>query len=149
MIIPFVLDLKKLFILGTTFPWIRPDVCPSCKASHLWGHGYRYTWFDGHPTPLPLKRYYCPCCGCTITMRPATHFSRFQVSKQTIRSSISTRLITGKWPPWPFRRSQGRHWLRSLKRNSLAVFGMQPSEGFLEVFDMLVDKGLIPVTRSI
>jgi len=51
------------------------------------------------PPPLWLKRYRCPNCGCIILMRPASHFSRFQASRETIRFALEQRINHGRWPP--------------------------------------------------
>ena len=149
MIISFPLDLKKLFNLGTAYPWVRPAYCPTCHTNHVWGHGYKPTLFDGFPQPLYLKRYRCPNCGCVIIIRPNTHYSRFQASKDTIRSSLSIRLTTGKWPPWLSSHSRGRHWLISLKRKTLSIFGLDAGSSLLGVFDRLSETGITPVSRSI
>ena len=88
--------LKKIFDMGKDFSWTRPEKCPCCGNWKLWGHAS--TFFQGFDSPLLLKRYRCPACGCIIKLRPSTHFSRFQSSKHTIRSAIMHRINTGKWP---------------------------------------------------
>ena len=62
LIIFFAAKLKDIFIKGRDYPWPKPDMCPSCKAHKLWGHGFVTALFDGYDQPLFLKRYRCPVC---------------------------------------------------------------------------------------
>jgi len=140
--------LKDIFKQGRDFPWPRPSACPICGCPKVWGHGYVSSWFDGFSEALLLKRYRCPCCGCVMRMRPASHFSRFQSSIQNIRSILSTRINTGRWPPDQSGSRPG-HWLRSLKRKCFALLGFHATKDLIEVFDYLLLSGVNPVGRSI
>ena len=140
--------LKDIFKLGRNYPWPRPDVCPRCGCAKVWGHGYVSAWFDGFSEALLLKRYRCPCCGCVIRMRPDSHLSRFQASIHNIRSTISRRIKTGRWPPGQSVPRAG-HWLRSLKRKAFSLLGYNPGVDLIRVFDYLLLLGHNPVSRSI
>ncbi len=102
MIIFVPVLLKKILEQGRDFPWKRSPCCLKCNHYKVWSHGFVQRHFDGFDTFLLLKCYRCPNCGCILTLRPDTHFSRFQASKDTIRSSIEKRIKSGRWP-WEFR----------------------------------------------
>jgi hypothetical protein len=140
--------LKDIFRLGRKYPWPRPSECPVCGSHQVWGHGYVNAWFDEYDEALPLKRYRCPCCGCIIRMRPSSHISRFQASTQRIRSTLSIRIKTGRWPP-DCSVSRAGHWLRSLKRKSFSLLGFYGGKDLIKVFDYLLLSGGNPVSRSI
>jgi hypothetical protein len=79
-------------------------------------------------------------------MRPASHFSRFQSSRYTIRSTLLHRINTGRWPKNSFR-SRQRHWLKNLKRQKAAWLDWKA--GLAQAFDLLLDQGRVPVTSAI
>jgi hypothetical protein len=140
--------LKDIFKKGRNYPWPRPSKCQVCGSDQVWGHGYVDACFDGYKKPLLLKRYRCPLCGCVIRLRPLSHLSRFQASTIKIRSTLLIRIKTGRWPP-NCSITRAGHWLRSLKRRALSLFGFKEGKGLIEVFDHLLSKGKNPVSRSI
>jgi hypothetical protein len=140
--------LKDIFKYGRDYPWPRPEVCPRCGSTRIWGHGYVDALFDGFNRALQLKRYRCPCCGCVIRLRPSSHLSRFQTPTQKIKSTLSIRIKTGRWPPDASRQRSG-HWLRSLKRKAFYLFGFQSGEELIKAFDYLLLSGVTPVSRSV
>ena len=148
MIIFFSVVLKDIFIKGRDYPWPKPDRCPRCKAYKLWGHGFVTALFDGYNQPLFMKRYRCPVCKCVIRLRPRGYFKRFQASVETIRSSISHKLKTGRWPPGTTHTRQC-HWLRALRRKVVAFLNNTWDHGLLKAFDYLIEQGHSPVSRSI
>jgi hypothetical protein len=148
MIIYICALLKDILKLGRKYPWPRPRVCPKCGHARIWGHGYTDSLFDGYNKALPLKRYRCPCCGCVIRLRPTGYLSRFQTPIQKIRSTLSTRIKTGRWPP-ESSVSRAGHWLRSLKRKVFFLFGFPAGNDLIKIFDYLLLKGVNPVSRSI
>ena len=83
-----------------------------------------------------------------MRMRPEGYFSRFQTSVVEIRSRLSQRLRTGRWPPGLSHRRQG-HWMRALKRRVFAYFGESWMERLMEDFERLLGMRQIPVSRSI
>jgi len=142
----FVL-LKDILKLGKKYPWPRPEECPKCGSLRIWGHGYVDALFEGYDKPFLLKRYRCPCCGCVIRLRPSSYLSRFQTPTQKIKSVITTRIKTGRWPPGVSRQRSG-HWLRSLKRKVFYLFGFHSGENLMKAFDYLLLSGVNPVSRS-
>jgi hypothetical protein len=139
--------LKDIFKLGKKYPWPRPEVCPRCGSTRIWGHGYVDALFDGYNKALQLKRYRCPCCGCVIRLRPSSHLSRFQAPTQKIKSIIATRIRTGRWPPGASRQRCG-HWMRSLKRKAFYLFGFHSGKKLMKAFNYLLLSGVNPVSRS-
>ena len=148
MILFIAAKIKDIFKLGKDYPWPRPERCPRCMSSVIWGHGFVLCYFDGFSEGLYLKRYRCPLCGCVLRVRPDSHFSRFQCSINTIRSNLTHRLRCGRWPP-EFSRTRQGHWLRILKRKILVYLGLDWDEDLLEGFDSLLARGINPVSRSI
>jgi hypothetical protein len=147
MILSVAIDLKKLFSLGRNFPWKKPAICPCCRQSHLWGHGFSDTIFEGYPAALPLRRFKCPLCGCVIKCRPKGYFSRFQTAIDTIRSRLQQRIATGRWPS-PGHGAPGRHWLAALRRKVLVYLGLQWKEHLVAGFDRLCQFDIVPVSAS-
>jgi len=140
--------LKEIFDQGRNFPWERPSKCPKCSRWKVWGHGFILALFDGFSTPLWLKRYRCPDCKCIIQMRPASHFSRFQASRQIIRSALEERITHGKWVHG-LCPSRMRHWLRNLRLQVRIHLTESWKAGLMAGFDRLVELGRIPVSSSI
>ena len=143
-----VVILKEIFDQGRNFSWDRPPKCPKCDSVKVWGHGFVSAYFDCFDTPLLLKRYRCPDCGCVITMRPASHFSGFQSSIATIRSALQHRINRGNWPPG-LAPARMRYWLRNLKRQIRAHLPQSWKSGLMVSYDYLLGMGKIPVSRSI
>jgi len=140
--------LKQIFVMGQNYPWTRPEKCPCCGNWKVWGHGFVRTLFQGYDTPLLLKRYRCPVCGCIIKLRPSSHFSRFQSSIHTIRSTLSNRIKNGTWPPGSAK-SRQRYWLSNLKRQIHAHLTGVWQNQLMAAFDCLLSQGKIPVSRCI
>jgi hypothetical protein len=145
MILFVAVDLKQVSVLGRKFFWQKPPICPCCKQSHLWGHGFADTYFDGYPAALPMRRYRCPACGCVIKCRPQGYFARFQTAAASIRSHLARKIATGRWP---CRASRGRHWLAALRRKALAHLGLDWLRRLVPAFDRLLHLGIVPVSRS-
>lgn len=140
--------IKDIFTLGRKYPWPRPVFCPRCNDTRVWGHGFVLAYFDGFSEGVLLRRYRCPGCGCVIRLRPRGYFPRFQASIETIRFCLSRRLARGRWPPC-FSRSRQRHWLRALRRRTIAYLGDTWKQGLMAAFDCLLRQGAIPVSRGI
>jgi hypothetical protein len=148
MILPVTANLKEIAEKGRHYQWIRPEVCLSCRGSHLWGHGFVESWFDGYVRALLLRRYRCPVCGCVIKLKPRGFFRRFQATIERIRFHIAKRLKTGKWL-WGCSRARCRHWLRALKRQTMAHLGIEWMGRLPQAFDRLIEMGKVPVSRCI
>ncbi len=140
--------LKEIFEQGREYAWERPATCPKCNHYKVWSHGFVQRFFDGFDTFLLLKCYRCPNCGCVITLRPDSHFSRIQASKETIRFSLCHRLKIGRWPPG-LSLSRQRHWLKNLRRRIKALLTEVWTRGEIAAFDYFVSIGQTPVSSSI
>jgi hypothetical protein len=105
-------------------------------------------FFDTFWQALLIKRFRCPNCGCVLTCRPSTHFSRIQSSKATVRHSLSERLSKNRWPAGNSSPRQ-RHWLVNLKRKARAYLTDRWEGGLLAAYDRLVDMGHIPVSCTV
>ncbi len=139
--------LKDIFEQGKGFPWIRPAACLSCNHYMVWGHGFVPRYFDGFAGSLFMKCYRCPLCGCVMTCRPDTHFTRIQCSKETIRTLLTLRIMTGHWPCSSLSLPRMRHWLANLKRQALARLTETWKEVLIAAFDCLLDMRFVPVSR--
>jgi len=148
MIIHVAVILNEIFHLGRNYPWQPPKRCPRCHCFKLWGHGYRDTFFEGYNSPIPLRRWRCPQCGCVICYRPKDYLPRFQTPIQTIRWVLTHRLQCGRWPPG-FVRCRAGHWLKSLKKRVSAYLGNTWGAGLMAAFEYFLSKGQNPVSRSI
>jgi hypothetical protein len=139
--------LKEIFDKQRAFAWPRPERCPLCQLSKLWGHGFVLAYFDGIAGGIYLRRYRCPECRCVVRLRPLGYFARIQAPIAVIRASIGQRLATGRWPSGSSRSRQG-HWLRALIRNAVAFLGHAWKSRLLEAFAGLIGLGVIPVSRA-
>lgn len=147
LILPINACVKKIFLLGKSFPWPRPERCLRC-GGRIWGHGYTTGYFDGFHAPLWLRRYRCPDCSAVIKLKPKGYWPRFQATIETIRCSLSHRLTHHKWLP-DLPRSRQRHWLRGLKRQVYIHLGASCSRDLLEAFERLRNQGVIAVSRAV
>ena len=148
MILPVTANLKEIEEKGRNYQWVRPEVCVRCRATRPWGHGFVESWFDGYVRALLLRRYRCPVCGCVIKLKPRGFFRRFQARIETIRFHIIRRLKTGKWPLGSSS-ARCRHWLRGLKRQTMAHLGIECMGYLPQAFDRLTEMGKVPVSRAI
>lgn len=147
MIIFVCAKLKEIFDEQRQYVWPRPERCPRCRLSKLWGHGFVLVYFDDVAGGVYLRRYRCPECGCVVRLRPRGYFPRIQASIETIRASLDKRLRQGRWPAGSSRSRQG-HWLKALIRNAVAYLGNAWGSRLQEAFDWLVCRGVIPVSRA-
>jgi len=148
MIVFLCVSIKEIVEQGRDFPWPRPEICPRCGSTRVWGHGFVSAIFDGFVSHALLRRWRCPECHCVVRVRPGGYFPRFQASIETIRSSIAVRLEDGRWPRGGSRQRQG-HWLRSLRRRVGAFLGQGWKSRLLEGFDSLMLDNESPVCRRI
>lgn len=140
-------NLKQIHDQKRNYRWPRPESCPRCHNWRVWGHGYVERYFDDFTDALLLKCYRCPCCGCVLTLRPASHFSRIRSSQQAIHSHLQHRLNHGRWPPSALARSRLRHWLANLRRQVQAYLTNVWEQGLMVGFEALLLRGHIPVAR--
>jgi hypothetical protein len=140
--------LKTLFVQGRKYAWARPADCPRCRSGPVWGHGFAEALFDGYNRPLLLKLYRCPDCGCVIRLRPEGYFKRFQAPVQIIRASILCKSASNRWLAG-IDRTRQCHWFSALKRRITAYLTDTWRKGVVAGFDYLLQRGQIPVSRSI
>lgn len=148
MVIFVCVKLKEIFQKQREYAWPRPDLCPRCGQSRLWGHGFVPAYFDGFAGQIHLRRYRCPECHCVIRLRPRGYFSRIQASIETIHLSLKRGIQQGKYLAG-LPRSRQRHWLKALVRNTVAYFGNAWKGRLLEAFDRLIVMGKVPVSSSV
>jgi hypothetical protein len=148
MIVSLAVNLKILFSLGRKYKWEKPCQCPKCHSTSLWGHGFVSAFFDGFAKALYLKRYRCPDCGTVLRCRPSGHFPRFQADEKTIRASISMKAGMNQWLRG-ITPSRQNHWFRGLLRHIAAYLGNTWESGLVAGYEALLNRGIIPVTRSI
>jgi len=140
--------LKTLFDQGRKYAWPRPTDCPHCGSATVWGHGFAEALFDGYNRPLLLKLYRCPDCGCVIRLRPQGYFKRFQAPIEIIRASILCKSTTHRWLAG-IDRTRQCHWFSALKKRIRAYLTDTWRKGVVAGFDYLLQRGQIPVSRSI
>jgi hypothetical protein len=148
MIAFFDLDLNEIAKSSGDYPWPCPCACGRCGHPKVWGHGLVAMIFEGFATALKIRRYRCPMCGCIIRLRPTGYFTRHQSETTTICGTLSYRLATGRWPAGCVA-NRARHWLASLRRNALAVFGIPALADLMAAFERLIEMGRVPVSRAI
>jgi len=149
MIINQEINLADIFRLGRSYEYIRPDKCPQCGSSRIWGHGFVSRYFDDYDLCLYLKRWICAECGCVISIRPVNYFARHHCIILKIFSVLSERLNTGFWSRDPcIRRQRGGHWLRALKRNIQVFLGNEWAEKTITGFNQLITLSKCPVLRT-
>ena len=140
-------DVKEVQESGKSYGWPRPDRCPRCKGGRIWGHGFVWAFFESLLEGLFLRRYRCPCCGCIMRMKPAGYFQGFSVMSEKIRSSLASRLACGSWL-MGMGSSRQRHWFLALMRQVTAHLDVSWLDRLLEGVDYLLDRGIVPVSRS-
>lgn len=146
MIIPYDVDMMKLFRMKLDYPWSRPLRCPHCNSTRLWGHGFVSRYFDGFNDPLVLKRYRCRDCHTVLQFRPKGYFRRFQASIETIEKCIQSFLQHKKYLPGISRQRQ-RHWIRGLQMKA-AAYAKRSGNWLLDTFRNLITKGIVPISRG-
>lgn len=137
MIIFEKIDLKLLKEQGKKFNWNRP-YCHKCNC-YFYGHGYVVRFFNIFTSEIYLKRWRCPNCHTVATVRPDTHWKRFQESTDNIFKALRYRVTNFKWPPW-CTRQRGGHWLNKLL--SKARLDLLLKENTLETIFFYQNKNL-------
>ena len=148
MVISVSCEVKEIFEKGKDYEWLKPETCPHCKKSNLWGHGFVGAYFDGFSGFVYLRRWRCPSCLCVIRVRPCGYFRRFQATIEEIRSRLSARISGGHWLPGMSHSRQG-NWLRALRKRVTAYLSNKWKEHLLRAFDHFISIDMIPVSRSL
>jgi hypothetical protein len=141
LVVYLSVDCNDVSTRGKAFRWPRPELCPSCEASRLWGHGYVRRFFDGFDEALWMKRWRCPECGAVHTARPDRFWRGFWAQHSTIIASLFERECERRWLPRPCRQRQ-QYWWRGfqIQRQFDSVFATLTS---------LVAESLIIATHSL
>ena len=113
LIVHFEIKIKDLISAGKDYPWPRPGACPCCGGK-LWGHGYTPRYFEGAAQRLWLKRYRCIECHAVHTLRPKTHWRRFQATLAAIIQSLRSKITDDRWTQ-DFSRQRQQYWFKGFK----------------------------------
>ncbi len=147
MIILVNVDIKELIDKERFYPWKKLSCCPKCEGK-VWGHGFVQRWLDVSDSPLFLKRFFCTCCGSIMCLRPNTHFKGFYYSIKQIYSSLKKRLLANSDLPNIYNSIQ-YIWMRAFKQRIIRANLSTPfSTVQLSLFEVLVKKDIIPISRS-
>ena len=146
LILHFDLKIKELKKEGKDYLWPRPAACPCCGGK-LWGHGYTARYFSGYSKSIWLKRYRCIECHAVHTLRPKTHWRRFQAGISTIIESLRCKIIDNQWIQNNFSRQGKQYWWQGFKTqlriNNPAAVGRT-----LNHLKSLLTKNIIAATHS-
>jgi len=140
-------DVKQLAMLGKDFPWKKPSRCPRCQSA-LWWHGFVLAYFSCLNDGVYLKRLRCPTCRSVHRIRPHGYWKYFQSTIKSIFETIRQKINQNRWRP-DLPRSRQRQWLRRLKRQVVAVLGMQYTGSLADGFSELLELGFTPVSSVI
>jgi hypothetical protein len=146
LILHFDIKIKDLIKAGKDYLWPRPVACPCCDGK-LWGHGYTARYFLECKKPLWLKRYRCVECHAVHTLRPKTHWRRFQFPLATIIESLRTKIVDNLWlKDHPRQRQQ--YWFQGFKAQ-LSVNNPCAVGSTLKHLKSLLTKNIIAATHSL
>ncbi len=147
LIIHFPIEDKSLIQSGKKYPWLRPDVCPHCGGDHLWGHGYTPRYFDGHSKLIWLKRYRCVDCRCVHTLRPQTHWRRFQAALSAIVRSLQSKIEHHCWLS-EFTRQRQEYWMQGFQTQAKVIHPADGRSAVQRLKDLLA-RNVIVATHSL
>lgn len=145
MIIECDVSIKEIMEQGKKFAWTKPETCPGCNDTVLWGHGFVLCYFSCVAEGVYLKRFRCCGCKAVIKLKPCGYFNQFRTAITVIKQSIKNRIRKKRFLPGIPRERQD-HWLRNLKRNISACLGEMFKSRLLEGFQKLMDMNIIPVS---
>jgi len=145
MIIECKVSIKNILEQEKEFTWPRPESCPKCGDTVIWGHGFVLCYFSFLASGIFLKRYRCPCCGCIIKMKPSGFFKQVRTPIKMIKIFLEKRIKNNKYLRGIPRNTQ-HHWFVNLKRNIEACLGEIYKNRLLDGFQRLIDMNVIPVS---
>ena len=127
MIIIIEATVEQLRQQRRFFNWNRPS-CP-CGCKKIWSHGFVSRILDD--CKVELKRFRCPSCRKTFTLRPRGFWPRFQTCVLSMFLALAAMLTKGRWPQ-PSRRQRMRHWMRRFERLAVGHFPTETLNSLLE-----------------
>lgn len=148
MIIQCNVSIKDILLQGKKFTWEKPESCPECDDSVLWGHGFVLCYFTCLNDGIYLKRFRCPVCGAVIKLKPYGYFNKFRTSIHTIKKSLINRVKKRRFLPDIGRNTQ-YYWLNNLKRNVFACLGTKFIDRLLAGFEKLITMNINPVSGTV
>jgi len=122
-------------------------VCPHCGGHRLWGHGYTPRYFDGFPSLIWLKRYRCVDCHSVHTLRPKTHWRRFQSALTNIIASLRSRIERQRWLSG-FSRQRQEYWMQGFKTQLKIIHLADDRSAYQRLKDLLA-MNVIAATHSL
>jgi hypothetical protein len=144
----FNINLDQLRLLERDFPWPIPDRCLCC-GGRIWKHGfvtyYLSPYFD---KPFTGRKLRCPDCRTTYRCRPEGYLPRFFHPLNQIKESLLKRSYRSVANP-AIDLDAKRSWFKRLKRQIKAHLGFSFKTDLLGGFFKLLEKGIVPVSRSI
>ena len=143
LIIYFEINIKSLEAEEKSYSWVKPLKCPSCNGWRLWGHGFVWRYFGA--IGVWLKRWRCPDCGAVHTMRPKTHWRRFQEPFSVIITSLRAKAAGHSWLK-SLSRSKQQYWWQGFQ---LQISRQKSICDFLEELKILQADGIILSTHSL
>lgn len=96
MILNTKINMTALALEQKNFKWDQ-YFCTQCN-SKLWSHGFLIRYFSNFNIPLYFKRFRCCNCKIVFTIRPNSHWPRFQSSVEKIFNTIEYKFKNKKWP---------------------------------------------------
>jgi len=127
MIIQINSSIDDIIDQGKNFNWLKPNCCPKCDSTKLWGHGYVSNYLNQKMEPLWLKRYRCLGCYCVITCKPVGYAPYKHQSQAFIFHVLKYRFCKLKWP-CSVSRQTGGNWIRNfIKKLKQDYFPLQPA----------------------
>ncbi len=148
MIITVKADINEIYEKGKNYPWKKPDKCPNCHDTVIWGHGSVLCYFACILVGIYLKRYRCPGCHCVMKLKPVGYFRKFQTSIAEIHKSVTYRIKNGKYKK-EIPRSRQHWWYRNLRKKVLSYLGLDWKNRLTAGFSRLILIGMIPVSSAI
>lgn len=135
-----------MFESGKDYPWQKPRRCPKCGGKRLWWHSFVQRSFNNYAYKVWVKKCICIDCKSVHTMRPYTHWARFQYSKFIIISCLIGKTKSCRWQSGIKRQNQ-QYWYKGVRLQGLRHKNSDVIT--MEVLKGLFMLGIIPVNHSI
>ena len=138
------IDLEIIQEAGKGFRWKKPERCPSCRGTRLWGHGYVLRYFFGFTRGLWMKRWRCPECASVHTVRPEPFSPGVHYPRSVQLDSLEAKL-TGKPFLNTISRQVQQHWHKIFRVLCARWENWPDARTF---FDTVVVTGQLAVTKK-